>query len=144
MCTQYNENYLTSGCWSPTRPGVFFTTKDNGEMDVWDFAFKQNAPTLPGIKVSDAALQSISPEINGRLLGVGDAGGSVTVISISEGLAEPQLGEKQAIMQMFEREQKREKNLEARAKELKIKAKKVSSSPRLVPTASVAIPAAVH
>ena len=78
MCTQYNENYLTAGCWSPTRPGVFFTTKDNGELDVWDFAFKQNAPSLAGVKVSDAALQSISPEPRGALLGVGDAGGNCT------------------------------------------------------------------
>ena len=40
------SNSVQIRCWSPTRPGVFFTTKDDGEMDIWDFAFKQNAATL--------------------------------------------------------------------------------------------------
>lgn len=39
-------SYMTDGCWSPTRPAVFFTTKMNGTLDVWDYLFKQNEPTL--------------------------------------------------------------------------------------------------
>ena len=27
---------LTGGAWCPTRPGVFFVTKANGNVDVWD------------------------------------------------------------------------------------------------------------
>jgi dynein intermediate chain 2 len=27
LTTKYDNAYLTAGCWSPTRPGVFFTTK---------------------------------------------------------------------------------------------------------------------
>eukprot|EP00960_Hanusia_phi_P057993 763736-Hanusia_phi.AAC.2 len=30
MTTKYHASYLTDGCWSPTRPGVFFTTKMDG------------------------------------------------------------------------------------------------------------------
>ena len=30
MTTKYHAAYLTDGCWSPTRPGVFFTTKMDG------------------------------------------------------------------------------------------------------------------
>jgi len=51
MTTKYHDDYLTAGCWSPSRPGVFFTTKDSGELDVWDFAFKQKSPTMAGVKV---------------------------------------------------------------------------------------------
>merc|ERR1719277_1833644 len=40
MSTRYESHYLTSGTWSPTRPGVFYVTKKNGEMDVWDYYFK--------------------------------------------------------------------------------------------------------
>lgn len=29
-------NYLTAGCWSPTRPGVIYIAKQDGELDVWD------------------------------------------------------------------------------------------------------------
>ena len=27
LTTKYHSTYLTGGTWSPTRPGVFFTTK---------------------------------------------------------------------------------------------------------------------
>ena len=38
--------YLTDGAWSPVRPAVFFTTKMDGTLDIWDFAFKQCDPAL--------------------------------------------------------------------------------------------------
>ena len=44
--TSYNSSSLTDGCWSPTRPGVFFTTSMEGIVNVWDLCFKQTAPTL--------------------------------------------------------------------------------------------------
>ena len=46
MTTKYHAAYLTDGCWSPTRPGVFFTTKMDGTLDIWDYFFKQNDPTF--------------------------------------------------------------------------------------------------
>jgi hypothetical protein len=39
-------SYLSNANWSPVRPGVFFTTKMDGTLDVWDFIFKQNDPIL--------------------------------------------------------------------------------------------------
>lgn len=67
ITTKYDNTYLTGGCWSPSRPGsypapdfvvsasllltflswfvgVFFTTKADGNMDVWDMYHKQNDP----------------------------------------------------------------------------------------------------
>jgi dynein intermediate chain 2 len=105
MCTCYHTNYLTAGCWSPSRPGVFFTTKDSGELDIWDYAFKQHEPTLPDIAVSDAALQSIRVTQDGQVA-VGAADGSTTILEISESLHEVQKTEKQTISAMLEREMK--------------------------------------
>lgn len=34
------------GCWSQARPGVFFTARQDGALDVWDLHFKHQAPTL--------------------------------------------------------------------------------------------------
>ena len=48
--------YLTDGCWSPVRPAVFFTTRMDGCLDVWDYLFKQSEPTL-SIQVWATALQ---------------------------------------------------------------------------------------
>lgn len=38
--------YLTDGAWSPVRPAVFFTTKMDGTLDIWDFVFKHCDPAL--------------------------------------------------------------------------------------------------
>ena len=43
---RFHMAYLTDAQWSPVRPGVFFTTKMDGTLDVWDFIFKQNDPIL--------------------------------------------------------------------------------------------------
>ena len=47
--SSYTEN-LTDGCWSPTRPSVFFTARQDGVLDAWDILYQQKAPIL-SIKV---------------------------------------------------------------------------------------------
>lgn len=42
MSTKYHQAYLTGGCWSPTRPGVFFVTRMDGVVDMWDYHYRQN------------------------------------------------------------------------------------------------------
>eukprot|EP00741_Cyanophora_paradoxa_P021766 tig00000241_g21009.t1 len=125
MATRYLNAYLTDGCWSPTRPGVFFTTKMDGTLDIWDYAYKQNDPTLV-LQVCDEhlGLQSLRVQEQGKLVAAGSTDGTVTLIELCDSLCTPQANEKQAINQMLERETKREKNLEARAKEMRLKAKK--------------------
>jgi dynein intermediate chain 2 len=46
MWTQYEKTPLTDGCWSPTRPGIFFTTSMEGFLNVWDLCLKQTTPSL--------------------------------------------------------------------------------------------------
>lgn len=47
VLNRYESSYVTAGCWSPTRPGVFFTAKMDGTMDIWDIFYKQNEPVFP-------------------------------------------------------------------------------------------------
>lgn len=128
MTTKYHSSYLTGGTWSPTRPGVFFTVKMDGSLDVWDYFYKQNDPTLT-VQVTDKALTSFNVQDTGRLVTVGAADGSTTLLELCEGLHQMQPNEKASTGQMFERETKREKNLEARAKELKLRAKREGAKP---------------
>jgi dynein intermediate chain 2 len=123
MTTRYHASYLTGGTWSPTRPGVFFTVRMDGALDVWDYFYKQNDPSL-SVQITDKALTSFNVQDTGRLVTVGAADGSTTLLELCEGLTVPQPNEKQGVGQMFERETKREKNLELRARELKLKAKR--------------------
>ena len=75
MTTRYHGTYLTGGTWSPTRPGVFFTIKADGEMDVWDYYYKQDDPTL-SVKVTEGTpLTSFNVQDTGRLVTVGAADG---------------------------------------------------------------------
>jgi dynein intermediate chain 2 len=126
MTTKYHASYLTDGCWSPTRPGVFFTTKMDGTVDIWDYFFKQGEPTLT-LQVTDMPLHCLRCEEKGCLLATGAADGSTTLFEISNGLYATQPGEKQAISLMLDRESKREKNLEVRQKEAKLAAKKAEA-----------------
>lgn len=113
MTTKYDSSYLTAACWSPTRPGLFFTTKVDGTLEMWDFFHKQNDPTF-SVKIGDSSLCCIAPQAQGRLLALGAQDGTVTLLEISKALSQPQLNEKNIISAMLDRETKREKNLEVR------------------------------
>jgi len=125
ISTKHERCYLTDGCWSPTRPGVFFLTKMNGSFDVWDFLYKQNEPTL-SVPVGETGLQCMRIEKDvGKLCSFGSKDGSTTLYELSDSLCVPQANEKQTIMAMLERESNREKNLAAIDKEKKVKLKKM-------------------
>jgi len=124
MTTRYDNSYLTSGCWSPTRPGVYYTTKADGTVDVWDIYYKQNDPTF-STKISDSAIRTIKCEkTRGALCAIGSKDGTTTIIQMSSGLVTPHHDEKQQLLAMFEREKDREKNLDSRALQRKNEEKK--------------------
>uniref|UniRef100_A0A8D0F6S4 Dynein intermediate chain 2, axonemal n=1 Tax=Strix occidentalis caurina TaxID=311401 RepID=A0A8D0F6S4_STROC len=120
MWTKYHLSYLTDGCWSTVRPAVFFTTRSDGTLDVWDFLFKQKDPSL-SLKVCDEPLASLRLQDNGCVVGCGSKLGTITLLEISSGLCTLQRNEKTLATAMFERETKREKILEARHREMRLK-----------------------
>ncbi|XP_055096748.1 dynein axonemal intermediate chain 2 isoform X1 [Symphalangus syndactylus] len=122
MCTKYHMAYLTDAAWSPVRPAVFFTTKMDGTLDIWDFMFKQCDPTLR-LKVCDEALFCLRVQDNGRLIACGSQLGTTTLLEVSPGLSTLQRNEKNIASSMFERETRREKILEARHREMRLKEK---------------------
>lgn len=118
MTTKYHSSYLTAGCWSPTRAGVFLVTRMDGAVDVWDHFYRQNEVAYSH-KVSDAPLSSLSVHAGGKLVAIGDATGTVSLLEVCESLAVQQANERKAIELMFEREMKQEKNLETRERDLR-------------------------
>jgi len=142
MSTRYEHSYLTSGQWSPSRPGVFFLSKQDGTLDVWDYYFKgQFEPSL-SVKVSDHHSLSdvaVSPKGGSKFVAVGAADGSVTVLELCKSLYESQNlnAEKQAMAALFERETNREKGLQAaklaQRRALKALQKKKKAAPNKKP-----------
>ncbi|XP_049717387.1 dynein axonemal intermediate chain 2 isoform X2 [Elephas maximus indicus] len=122
MWTKYHMAYLTDGAWSPSRPAVFFTTKMDGTLDIWDFVFKQCDPALT-LKVCDEALFCLRVQDNGCLIACGSRLGTTTLLEVSHGLATLQRNEKNIASSVFERETRREKILEARHREMRLKEK---------------------
>lgn len=127
MWTTYSDNNLTDGCWSPSRPSVFFTTTMSGTLDVWDILFKQTTPTLT-IQVCEDSLHSVRMHDRGKLVATGSHSGNITLLELSETLSVLQPNEKQNVNMVFERETKREKILEGRRREMKLKAKQQSAA----------------
>jgi dynein intermediate chain 2 len=94
----------------------------DGVVDIWDYFYRQNEVAYSH-KVGDCGLSSISVQGHsqggGRLVAVGDVNGTVSLLEVCESLAVQQPNEKAAINSMFERETKREKNLEVRERDLR-------------------------
>mmetsp|Transcript_88772 Transcript_88772/g.250040 ORF Transcript_88772/g.250040 Transcript_88772/m.250040 type:complete len:571 (-) Transcript_88772:220-1932(-) len=107
----YYPSFLSAASWSPTRTGVFFLCRHDGRLDVWDYFYRMNEVSLSQ-KVSDSALTSLSVQNAGQYAAVGDADGVVTLLQLCDGLVTMQSNEKNMIGQLFERETKRERNLE--------------------------------
>ena len=67
------------------------------------------------------------------MVATGTVDGTIYMLELSEGLANIQNNEKATVMAALERESKREKNLEARAKELRAKEKRAAELANAVP-----------
>lgn len=93
---RFHMSYLSDAQWSPVRPGVFFTTKMDGTLDVWDFIFKQNDPTL-NIQICDEPLNSLRVQEYGRLVATGSQSGTITLLELSNGLCSMQRNEKNIV-----------------------------------------------
>ena len=58
MWMKPSRERLTGGAWSPTKISVFFTSRLDGVVEVWDFLHNQREPIL-SIKVADYPLNCI-------------------------------------------------------------------------------------
>lgn len=78
-------------------------------MEVWDFYYKQNEIAY-SVKVSDFPLTSIT--LNNNMAAIGDAEGTISILSLCKPLYETTLKEKETMQSIFDREYRREKQLE--------------------------------
>ena len=59
---------ITDAEWSPTRPGVFYISKQNGSIDIWDIVDRTHGPSISQSISSSAVtylnIRNISCESN--------------------------------------------------------------------------------
>lgn len=109
---------LTRGHWSPSRPGVFFITKTDGNVDVWDLLDRSHEPSLTQ-NVTASPITTIAPhQVSSKqqLLAVGDSVGTLHVMEVPWNLRHPSSNEAVAMENFFEREMKRLAFVEERMK----------------------------
>lgn len=111
ITSPYSPSYISAAAWSPTRAGVFMLARQDGYLDIWDYHYRMNGVSLTQM-VSDAPLTALSVQNRGDLAAVGDGDGVITLLNMCEGLAQAQPNEKNLVGAIFDRETKREKNLE--------------------------------
>jgi len=111
MQTANAPSYLTCGGWSPTRAGVFYTARQDGYVDFYDYYYRMNEVTYSH-KASDYAILSAQMQSQGKLLACGDSNGTVTLLELCDELYQTTLQEKIAMGVIFDREMRREKNLD--------------------------------
>jgi len=83
----------------------------DGFLDVWDFFYRQNEVAY-SVKVSDAVLTSI--QVNNTFASIGDSDGTVHMMQLCRALYDNTLQpkEKEIMQTIFDREFRREKQLE--------------------------------
>ncbi|XP_052258483.1 dynein axonemal intermediate chain 3-like isoform X6 [Dreissena polymorpha] len=104
-----NPIRMTSGFWSPSRPGVFYISKVDGSVDVWDLLDKTHEPSITQ-SVSPSAITKIYPHAvshKQHLLAVGDSSGTLHILEIPWSLRLPAPNEVTGVANYFEREVKR-------------------------------------
>ena len=93
---------LTGGCWSTVRMSVFFTTRQDGVMEIWDIIYDHGAPVFQ-VKVADYPIQCIKMDPSGRLVALGAGDGSSVIGTLSSSLLHNNKTERSNTNDMFER-----------------------------------------
>ncbi|XP_034437960.1 WD repeat-containing protein 63 isoform X1 [Hippoglossus hippoglossus] len=105
-----SERACTVGCWSLTRPAVFFIGKDDGSIEVWNLLEKAGEPIQVHAHVTTAKITSITPWIASpkqHFLAVTDELGVVHVFEIPKKLCIPSKNESSNLKKYFELEKTR-------------------------------------
>eukprot|EP00794_Sanderia_malayensis_P008204 gene8204-9084_t len=111
---------LTSGRWSPSRPGVIFIGKSDGSVDVWDLLDKTHEAFLTQ-NVTPVTIKTIFPyQVSSKqqLLAIGDRMGTLHIFEVPWNLRQPSTNEVSTVEHYFDREVKRLYYLEERQKKM--------------------------
>jgi len=118
LMTPYAPSYITACSWSPTRAGVFFLARADGYLSIYDYNYRMNDVSLSQ-KVTDYSLTSMAVQSQGSFVALGDSNGVLTLLQLCDGLVQAQPNEKNNVGALFDRETKREKNLDTLRKQAK-------------------------
>ena len=103
--------YLTTGCWSPTRPGVIYTARTDGVLEVWDLLDRSHEPSMT-VSASSASITAVEflkekESSMTQRMAIGDRQGVLHIMDVPRNLRKAAVGEKGTMSAFFDRELKR-------------------------------------
>ncbi|KAF0041850.1 hypothetical protein F2P81_005382 [Scophthalmus maximus] len=104
------EQVCTVGCWSLSRPAVFFIGKDDGSIEVWNLLEQSSEPVEAYLHVTNAKITCITPWISSpkqHFLAVTDELGMVRILEIPKKFFVPGRTERSNVRKYFEQDKKR-------------------------------------
>ncbi|KAI8920867.1 WD40-repeat-containing domain protein [Powellomyces hirtus] len=107
------SSYVICGRWSPTRPGVFYISKYDGSVEVWDLMDRSHAPSsiqnISGTAISYMAVRQYPGKSLSRnqFIAAGDDEGTLHILEVPRNLTKPSKNEKAFVRGFFDREVRR-------------------------------------
>ena len=122
-----HECKLASGHWSPSRPGVFFIGRNDGNIDVWDLLDKSHEPFLTQNVTPVPVISVVTHSITSKqqLLAAGDEVGTLHIMEVPWTLRQSPHNELNIIENYLEREASRLQFIENRHSKSSIDAAKL-------------------
>mmetsp|Transcript_38086 Transcript_38086/g.64023 ORF Transcript_38086/g.64023 Transcript_38086/m.64023 type:complete len:812 (-) Transcript_38086:308-2743(-) len=103
------DNPMSTGCWSPTRPGLIYIALIDGRLEGWDFLDRSHEPSVVSTITSSSirSLQFWPTNQHQQLLAVGDGQGVVHIMEMPRNLRRAVPNEKETMAKFFDREVQR-------------------------------------
>ncbi|BBM98012.1 dynein axonemal intermediate chain 3 [Marchantia polymorpha subsp. ruderalis] len=112
------EGYLTTGCWSPTRPAVIYIGLIDGTIEVWDLLDHSHQPSMIATVCScQLTVMEFWRISSPQFLAVGDIQGILHILEIPRSLRRTSYKEKVAMGNFFARQQAWVVDVKNRSKE---------------------------
>ncbi|CAA9990360.1 dynein-associated protein, putative [Plasmodium knowlesi strain H] len=112
----YDECVINKGLWI-TDSSFFILARKDGYLDFWNLLYNFNEPIIQH-KVCNSSITEIDGHLNNKYISVGNDLGDTHILKLGSTFCKNTSEEKNALDQLFERESKREKNLEYIRKQL--------------------------
>ncbi|XP_070562697.1 dynein axonemal intermediate chain 3-like isoform X2 [Ptychodera flava] len=109
LVSALSQKKLTAGHWSPSRPGVFYIARSDGNVDVWDLLDRTHEPSLTQ-NVTAATITAIFPwavSSKQHLLAIADNVGTLHILEVPWTLRHATSNEVTSVANYFDREVKR-------------------------------------
>ncbi|KND04124.1 uncharacterized protein SPPG_01562 [Spizellomyces punctatus DAOM BR117] len=107
------SSYVICGRWSPTRPGVFYISKADGTIEVWDLLDRSHSASsvqnISGSAISYLAVRQYPGKslTHNQFIAAGDDEGTLHILEVPRNLTKPSKNEKAFVRAFFDREVRR-------------------------------------